>query len=135
MPPTPSASGSTIWPDPREDEGRWNTPSIRHRHRRPADRADKRRLPSTTRRCLVLVDCSSYFYRAFHALPALTNSKGRPTGAAYGMTNMLKRLEAHDSLVELCNRVEIPLAPVLSRVERNGVRVDVGVGDNWDEAH
>ena len=49
---------------------------------------------SVTRRCLVLVDGSSYLYRAFHALPALTNSKGRPTGAAYGMTNMLKRLEA-----------------------------------------
>ena len=48
---------------------------------------------STTRRCLVLVDGSSYLYRAFHAMPSLTNSKGDPTGAAYGMTNMLKRLE------------------------------------------
>ncbi|MBA3661314.1 MAG: DNA polymerase I [Gammaproteobacteria bacterium] len=41
---------------------------------------------------LVLVDGSSYLYRAFHALPALTNSKGFPTGAVYGMVNMLKRL-------------------------------------------
>ena len=49
---------------------------------------------SATRRCLVLVDGSSYLYRAFHAMPSLTNSKGHPTGAAYGMTNMLKRLEA-----------------------------------------
>ena len=49
---------------------------------------------SATRRCLVLVDGSSYLYRAFHAMPSLTNSKGDPTGAAYGMTNMLKRLEA-----------------------------------------
>ena len=49
---------------------------------------------SETRRCLVLVDGSSYLYRAFHAMPSLTNSKGDPTGAAYGMTNMLKRLEA-----------------------------------------
>ena len=49
---------------------------------------------SATRRRLVLVDGSSYLYRAFHAMPSLTNSKGRPTGAAYGMTNMLKRLEA-----------------------------------------
>ena len=49
---------------------------------------------STTPRRLVLVDGSSYLYRAFHAMPSLTNSKGRPTGAAYGMTNMLKRLEA-----------------------------------------
>ena len=49
---------------------------------------------STTPRRLVLVDGSSYLYRAFHAMPSLTNSKGQPTGAAYGMTNMLKRLEA-----------------------------------------
>ena len=49
---------------------------------------------SATRRRLVLVDGSSYLYRAFHAMPSLTNSKGQPTGAAYGMTNMLKRLEA-----------------------------------------
>ncbi|VVC76898.1 DNA polymerase I [Aquicella siphonis] len=43
---------------------------------------------------LVLVDGSSYLYRAFHALPALMNSKGFPTGAVYGMVNMLKRLIA-----------------------------------------
>lgn len=41
---------------------------------------------------LVLVDGSSYFYRAFHALPPLTNSKGQPTGAIYGVINMIKRL-------------------------------------------
>ena len=41
---------------------------------------------------LVLVDASSYFFRAFHALPPLTNSKGQPTGAIYGVTNMIKRL-------------------------------------------
>lgn len=45
-----------------------------------------------TRPLLLLVDGSSYFYRAFHALPPLTNSKGQPTGAIYGVTNMLKRL-------------------------------------------
>ncbi|OGT60401.1 MAG: DNA polymerase I [Gammaproteobacteria bacterium RIFCSPHIGHO2_12_FULL_43_28] len=43
---------------------------------------------------LILVDGSSYLYRAFHALPALTNSKGAPTGAIYGMISMLKRLIA-----------------------------------------
>jgi len=43
---------------------------------------------------LVLVDGSSYLYRAFHAMPSLTNSKGVPTGAAYGITNMLRRLLA-----------------------------------------
>ena len=41
---------------------------------------------------LILVDGSSYFYRAFHALPPLTNSKGQPTGAIYGVANMIKRL-------------------------------------------
>ena len=41
---------------------------------------------------LILVDGSSYFYRAFHALPPLTTSKGFPTGAIYGVANMVKRL-------------------------------------------
>lgn len=41
---------------------------------------------------LVLVDGSSYLYRAFHALPPLTNSKGAPTGAIYGVINMLRKL-------------------------------------------
>jgi DNA polymerase-1 len=43
---------------------------------------------------IILVDGSSYLYRAFHALPALTTSKGFPTGAVYGMISMLKRLLA-----------------------------------------
>ena len=41
---------------------------------------------------LVLVDGSSYLYRAFHALPPLTNSRGEPTGAVYGVVNMLRKL-------------------------------------------
>ena len=41
---------------------------------------------------LLLVDGSSYLYRAYHALPPLTNSKGEPTGAIYGVVNMIKRL-------------------------------------------
>jgi DNA polymerase-1 len=40
-------------------------------------------------RTLVLVDGSSYLYRAFHALPPLSNSRGEPTGAVYGVLNML----------------------------------------------
>ncbi len=40
----------------------------------------------------ILVDGTSYFYRAFHALPPLTNSQGEPTGAVYGVANMLRRL-------------------------------------------
>ena len=42
---------------------------------------------------LILVDGSSYLYRAFHALPPLTNSKGMPTGAVKGVINMLRRLQ------------------------------------------
>ncbi len=41
---------------------------------------------------IVLVDGSSYLFRAFHALPPLTNAKGEPTGAVFGVVNMLKRL-------------------------------------------
>jgi DNA polymerase-1 len=41
---------------------------------------------------LVLVDGSSYLYRAFHALPPLSNSRGEPTGAVYGVLNMLAKL-------------------------------------------
>jgi len=46
----------------------------------------------STQKKLVLVDGSSYLYRAFHALPPLTNSKGEPTGALLGVTNMLHKL-------------------------------------------
>lgn len=42
---------------------------------------------------IVLVDGSSYLYRAFHALPPLTNSKGLPTGAVKGVINMMRRLQ------------------------------------------
>ena len=41
---------------------------------------------------IVLVDGSSYLYRAFHAMPNLVNSKGQSTGAIYGIVNMLRRL-------------------------------------------
>ncbi len=39
---------------------------------------------------LVLIDGSSYLYRAFHALPPLTNAHGEPTGALFGVVNMLR---------------------------------------------
>ncbi|MEM7083351.1 MAG: DNA polymerase I [Pseudomonadota bacterium] len=45
-----------------------------------------------TKPLLILVDGSSYLYRAFHALPSLTNANGDPTGAVLGVTNMLNRL-------------------------------------------
>jgi len=44
------------------------------------------------RKPLILVDGSSYLYRAFHAMPPLTNSQGQPTGAVYGVVNMLRKL-------------------------------------------
>ncbi len=40
---------------------------------------------------LILIDGSSYLYRAFHALPPLANSRGEPTGAVFGVLNMLRR--------------------------------------------
>ncbi|NEV64669.1 DNA polymerase I [Thiorhodococcus minor] len=41
---------------------------------------------------LILVDASGYLFRAYHALPKLTNSKGEPTGALVGVLNMLRKL-------------------------------------------
>ena len=55
---------------------------------------------------LLLVDGSSYLYRAFHAMPDLRNSLGEPTGAIYGVLNMLRRLDsdykAHDITYKAC---------------------------------
>jgi DNA polymerase-1 len=51
----------------------------------------------TPRPDLVLVDGSSYLYRAFHALPPFSNSRGEPTGAVFGVLNMLNKfLKDHD---------------------------------------
>jgi DNA polymerase-1 len=47
---------------------------------------------------LLLVDGSSYLYRAFHALPDLRNAQGEPTGALYGMAAMLRRLRVEGKL-------------------------------------
>ncbi|MEI7564681.1 MAG: DNA polymerase I [Burkholderiaceae bacterium] len=44
-----------------------------------------------TKHRLLLIDGSSYLYRAFHAMPDLRNGAGEPTGAIYGMVNMLRR--------------------------------------------
>ena len=55
---------------------------------------------------LLLVDGSSYLYRAFPAMPDLRNSLGEPTGAIYGVLNMLRRLDsdykAHDITYKAC---------------------------------
>ena len=47
---------------------------------------------SKTSAPLILVDGSSYLYRAYHALPKLSSSRGQPTGAMYGVINMLRKL-------------------------------------------
>ena len=46
-----------------------------------------------TKAPIILVDGSSYLFRAFHAMPPLTNSKGQNTGAVYGVINMLRKLQ------------------------------------------
>jgi DNA polymerase-1 len=51
-------------------------PTMKHEHPKP----------------FILIDGSSYLYRAFHALPPLTNSQGQPTGAIYGVLNMTRKL-------------------------------------------
>src|SRR3546814_19491646 len=44
------------------------------------------------KKTLLLVDGSSYLYRAYHAMPDLRNARGEPTGALYGVISMLRRL-------------------------------------------
>jgi DNA polymerase-1 len=51
-----------------------------------------------TEKTLLLVDGSSFLYRAFHALPDLRNKDGEPTGALYGMVGMLRRLRSDGKL-------------------------------------
>ena len=49
-------------------------------------------MPTKNKPLLVLIDGSSYLYRAFHALPPLTSKKGQPTGAVYGVLRMVRKL-------------------------------------------
>ncbi|MDZ7791089.1 MAG: DNA polymerase I [Xanthomonadales bacterium] len=49
----------------------------------------------TNKSRLCLVDGSSYLYRAFHALPSLTSGDGQPTGAIFGVANMVRRMLEH----------------------------------------
>ena len=51
-------------------------------------------MPSQTQERLILVDGSSFLFRAYHAVPPLTNAKGLPTNAIYGVANMLRKLLA-----------------------------------------
>ncbi len=56
---------------------------------------DGKTLPPASGKTLLLVDGSSFLYRAFHAMPDLRNRQGEPTGAIYGVLNMLRKLR-HD---------------------------------------
>jgi DNA polymerase-1 len=51
-------------------------------------------MPQQTQKRLILVDGSSFLFRAYHAIPPLTNSQGEPTNAIYGVSNMLRKLIA-----------------------------------------
>jgi DNA polymerase-1 len=57
---------------------------------------------------LILVDGSSYLYRAFHALPELTNKAGEPTGAVHGVLNMLNKLVRETSPTHLAVVFDAP---------------------------
>ena len=51
-------------------------------------------MPQQTSKRLILVDGSSFLFRAYHAIPPLTNPQGEPTNAIYGVSNMLRKLIA-----------------------------------------
>lgn len=51
-------------------------------------------MSQNTPKCLILVDGSSFLFRAYHAIPPLTNPQGEPTNAIYGVSNMLRKLLA-----------------------------------------
>ncbi len=58
----------------------------------PENKSAPASAPGDNRKRLLLVDISSYFYRAFHAMPDFKSPSGEPTGAIYGVVNMLNRL-------------------------------------------
>ncbi len=68
------------------DDHLWQNPAVAFAPATEAAMSDNKPL--------ILVDGSSYLYRAYYALPPLTNSRGEPTGAVYGVLNMLKKLLA-----------------------------------------
>src|SRR5216110_3023241 len=77
----------------RNRRARSSASSYRSRHRRRSHRksrtTSKRRMSAKP---LVLVDGSSYLYRAFHAIPPLSTANGEPTNAVLGVVNMLYKL-------------------------------------------
>jgi len=63
---------------------------------------------STINGPLVLIDGSSWLFRAYHALPPLTNAMGQPTGAVFGMGNMLRRLSKDYAPERICVVFDAP---------------------------
>src|ERR1700736_5252667 len=59
-------------------------------------------------RKLILVYGSSYLYRAFHALPPLSNSKWEPTGAVLGVLNMLNKMIKEETPERIVRRFDAP---------------------------
>ena len=95
LPPEAPAESVTA-PVPAEaDQAEADRASARRSRPRPIPhcRAERvaPRMPAPRR--LVLIDGNSYLYRAFHALPPLTTSKGQPTGAIFGFLNMLRQIQ------------------------------------------
>ena len=65
---------------------------------------------------LLLVDGSSYLYRAFHAMPDLRNSQGEPTGAIYGVLNMLRRFDSDNAARDVAYKACVFEVEVLHHV-------------------
>ena len=61
---------------------------------------------------LYLVDGMSHIYRAYHAIQGLTNSKGLPTNAVYGFTNMLRKLIQEEEPDYLAVAIDLPTPTV-----------------------
>ena len=87
-----SLSGLERPAEQREQPAKSGNQHIKTHAPPPFDGRARRNLDKNVK-TLLLVDGSSYLYRAFHALPNLRSPAGQPTGAVYGMVNMLKKLE------------------------------------------
>ena len=78
----------TLWRAPR------TLPRHTERSRSPASKSQTMPDSQPKPKPLVLIDGSHYMFRAFHAMPSLNNAAGEPTGAAYGLVNMLRKILA-----------------------------------------
>ena len=97
----------------------------------PVDSSATNDASTTPRGPLILIDGSSWLYRAYHVLPPLTNAAGEPTGAIYGMTKA-----ALDSLTatlacELAPTVRVnAIAPGVVPTERSAAALESAAGES-----